>query len=92
MTTDHASLFIGGTWIAPNSTTRISVHSASTEELLGSVPEANEADVDAAVTAARRAFDAPGGWSQWEPARRAEVLDLLADEFDKRSENIFQAI
>ena len=36
--------------------------SASTEENIGSVPEAQEADVDAAVAAARRAFDDPDGW------------------------------
>lgn len=92
MTTDHGSLFIGGTWRAPKSQRRITVRSASTEEVLGSVPEASEADIDAAVEAARRAFDEPGGWSQWEPARRAEVLDRLADEYDKRAESIFQAI
>jgi acyl-CoA reductase-like NAD-dependent aldehyde dehydrogenase len=92
MTIDHDSLFIGSTWCTPRSTGRIIVRSASSEEILGSVPEAGETDVDAAIAAARRAFDAPGGWAQWEPARRADVLERFADEYDKRSEQIFQAV
>lgn len=64
------SLFIGGEWIPPTSSHRINVISASTEEHIGSVPEAREADVDAAVAAARAAFDDPSGWSQWSAADR----------------------
>lgn len=92
MTTDHSSLFIGSRWIEPQSSSRITVRSASTEEVIGSVPEASEADVDAAVAAARLAFDDPGGWATWEPARRAEVLDRLADEYEARAEQIFTAV
>jgi aldehyde dehydrogenase (NAD+) len=61
--TQHNTLFIGGEWIAPSSSRSITVVSASTEEVIGSVPEAQEADVDAAVDAARRAFDDPDGWA-----------------------------
>jgi acyl-CoA reductase-like NAD-dependent aldehyde dehydrogenase len=68
--------------VRPSSSARIEVTSASTEEDIGSVPEAAEAaeaDVDAAVAAARRAFDDPDGWSQWEPAARAAaVAELVA--------------
>jgi acyl-CoA reductase-like NAD-dependent aldehyde dehydrogenase len=52
------------------------------------VPEAQKADVDAAVAAARRAFDEPGGWSSWEPARRAAALDRLATELERRAPQI----
>lgn len=62
MLVSYDSLFIGGEWVRPSSAARIEVTSASTEENIGSVPEAQEADVDAAVAAARRAFDDPGGW------------------------------
>lgn len=92
MTTDYHSLFIGGTWTEPQSDSRITVYSASTEAVIGSVPEAGKADIDAAVTAARRAFDEAGGWAEWEPARRADVLDSLADEYDNRAEDIFRAV
>jgi len=92
MTTDHTQLLIGGAWTAPATSNRITVRSASTEEVLGSVPEASTSDVDAAVAAARRAFDDPNGWSTWDPARRAEVLDRLAQEYEKRADQIYAAV
>ncbi|OUS94383.1 aldehyde dehydrogenase [Rhodococcus sp. NCIMB 12038] len=92
MTIDHSSLFIGGQWVTPSSPHRIEVRSASTEERIGSVPEGAPADVDAAVTAARSAFDDPHGWSRWPAHRRAEILDRFADEYDKRGEEILYAI
>ena len=52
--TDFDKLLIGGEWVAPSSDQRIEVRSPATLELVGSVPEALEADVDAAVAAARR--------------------------------------
>jgi aldehyde dehydrogenase (NAD+) len=82
----YESLFIGGKWVAPTSSRTIDVVSASSEESLGSVPEAVEADVDAAVDAARRAFDGPHGWRTWNPADRATVLERLADALDSRAE------
>jgi acyl-CoA reductase-like NAD-dependent aldehyde dehydrogenase len=53
MVASYDSLFIGGEWVRPSSDARIQVNSASTEELIGSAPMAAEADVDAAVAAAR---------------------------------------
>ena len=92
MTDDRSRLYIGGRWTAPSSGDRITVRSASTEEVIGSVPEAAQADVDAAVSAARRAFDDPSGWATWAPGRRAEILERLADEYDARAEQIFRAL
>lgn len=85
-------LFIGGRWVAPTTADRIEVHSASTEELIGSVPEAHDADADAAVAAARRAFDAPGGWADWEPDRRIAALSSLADQLESRAEEMAQRV
>ena len=85
MTIDYDKLYIGGEWVAPSSSATYEVTSASTGEVIGRVPEGQEADIDAAVAAARRAFDDPTGWSQWEPARRAAAMESLADEFEKRS-------
>lgn len=92
MTVDYSALYIGGTWTAPLSERRIEVFSASTEELLGSVASATEADVDAAVSAARAAFDDPHGWSSWAPERRAEVLDRFAAELATRSDEIARRV
>jgi len=88
MPTSHDTLFIGGEWVSPSSPARITVRNASTEEVIGEVPEAAEADVDAAVAAARRAFGDPSGWSQWEPARRGEALERLAAELEQRAQEI----
>jgi acyl-CoA reductase-like NAD-dependent aldehyde dehydrogenase len=92
VTVDHADLLIGGVWTSPATSNRITVRSASTEEVIGSVPEASEADVDAAVAAARRAFDDPTGWSKWEPARRADLLDRLAEEYERRADQMYAAV
>jgi acyl-CoA reductase-like NAD-dependent aldehyde dehydrogenase len=89
---DYAELFIGGTWVKPSSNAVIKITSASTEGLIGTVPEAQNADVDAAVAAARRAFGEPGGWASWEPARRAAAMERLAAELDKRSEEMAQRV
>ncbi|MEC3853912.1 aldehyde dehydrogenase [Paenarthrobacter ureafaciens] len=91
-TTERTELFIGGDWRKPASSNRITVRSASTEEIIGSVPEAVEADIDHAVSAARTAFDDPAGWSTWEPADRAEKLRRLAEELDARAEEITRAV
>jgi aldehyde dehydrogenase (NAD+) len=91
-TVDHSQLFIGGSWQRPASTDRITVRSASTEAIIGSVPLAVEGDVDRAVAAARAAFDSPTGWSTWEPERRAQIMERFADEIEKRAEDLVQAI
>ncbi len=92
MQVSYDSLFIGGEWVRPSSAARIDVTSASTEEHIGSVPEGAEADVDAAVAAARRAFDDPDGWSQWEPSARGAAISRLAAELEARSAEMAQRV
>ena len=92
MSTHHDTLFLAGHFVPSRGDRTITVVSPSTEEVIGSVPEASPADVDTAVAGARTAFDDPAGWSSWEPAARAEVLDRFADELDKRTEDLLVAI
>jgi aldehyde dehydrogenase (NAD+) len=66
-------LFIGGRWVEPATDRKVQVVSPSTEELVATVPEAVEADVDAAVEAARRAFD-QGPWPGMGLKERLDVL------------------
>lgn len=89
---EHDSLFVGGEWRSPAGTGRITVVSPNTEEGLGSVPEGTEADIDAAVSAARAAFTDSNGWGGWSAAQRADAMERLADELDKRSEDIARAV
>ncbi|PXX58442.1 acyl-CoA reductase-like NAD-dependent aldehyde dehydrogenase [Nocardia tenerifensis] len=92
MTVDYGSLYIGGAWTRPSSGERIEAYSASTEELLGSVPAAGPADIDAAVAAARRAFDDPHGWATWEPAWRADYVERFAAELLARSDEMVRRV
>ncbi|MGQ0466984.1 MAG: aldehyde dehydrogenase [Sporichthyaceae bacterium] len=92
MTDVRDQLFIGGQWAAPASSRRIDVVSASTEESLGSVPEAQERDVDDAVAAARTAFHDPSGWSTWSAADRADAMERLAAALDARAPEIARTV
>ena len=53
----RTTLFIDGQWVAPDGTDVIEVINPATEQVIGSVPNGTAADVDAAVAAARGAFD-----------------------------------
>ena len=92
MTIDYDSLFIGGSWVQPSSSETIAVTSPSTGEPLGQVPEARDADADAAVTAARKAFDDPSGWAHWPPADRAAAMESLATQFETRGKDFARLV
>ncbi|MFF5521817.1 aldehyde dehydrogenase family protein [Streptomyces coeruleorubidus] len=49
-----------------------------------------QGDVDAAVAAARHAFDR-GGWSDLEPTARAEILARFVDELQQRTALIIES-
>ena len=78
--------FIGGDWVAPSTSRKIDVINSGTEELFLSVAEAQEADVDRAVAAAREAFDR-GPWPRLTHAERAQWLRKLADALEARAED-----
>lgn len=54
---ERTTLFIDGEWVPSAGTQAIGVVDPSTEEVFGTVPAGTAADVDAAVAAARAAFD-----------------------------------
>ena len=69
----YDKLFIGGKWVTPQGTGRIEVINPTTEQVIASVPDGTEADLDLAVAAAREAFD-HGPWPKMAPAERGAVL------------------
>ncbi|MEB3070267.1 aldehyde dehydrogenase family protein [[Mycobacterium] vasticus] len=69
---------IGGELVASASGETFDVLNPATEECVGSVAKAGQYEVDAAVSAARRAFD-DGRWSTLAPAQREASLHKLAD-------------
>ena len=81
--------YIGGEWVAPSSGDTIDVIDSGTEEHFFSVAEARAPDMDAAVTAARKAFD-EGPWPRMTHAQRAEYLRALGAGLAARAELIGQ--
>lgn len=71
--TEYDKLFIGGKWTKPSTSDVIEVRCPATGEYVGKVPMAAAADVDAAVAAARAAFD-NGPWPSTPPHERAAVI------------------
>ncbi|HSV79484.1 MAG TPA: aldehyde dehydrogenase family protein, partial [Ramlibacter sp.] len=70
-------LYVGGLWVEARMGGRIEVISPNTEDVIATVAEAGEADIDAAVAAAREAFDR-GPWPRLDPAERADWLRKLS--------------
>ena len=82
-------LFIGGEWTVPSSRESIDVHNAGNGEVMGRVPAGGEKDVDAAVRAARGAFEA---WASTPAATRADYLQKISDGLKARSEELARTI
>ena len=77
-------LFIDGRWVAPSSPKRLNPVNPATEEVITSVAEATESDMDKAVDAARRAFD-EGPWPRLSHVERGEYVMKLAQLLEQRT-------
>lgn len=81
------SLFIGGEWVAPKAGGAIEVVSPHTEQVSAVVAEASEADMDAAVAAAREAFE-DGPWPRMSVAERGAVLRKMTEILRERQSEL----
>lgn len=87
--TDHVSiekrygLFINGEFVAPQSGRYFDTINPATEEKLSRVAEANSADVDKAVKAARDAYRKV--WSRMRPAERGKYIYRIARIIQERA-------
>ncbi|WP_225783068.1 aldehyde dehydrogenase family protein [Xenophilus sp. Marseille-Q4582] len=79
---DH---YIGGRRVP--SAERFALHSPIDQRLLGEVCEGGATEVDAAITAAARAFPA---WSAMTAAERLPYLERFAEEIGKRADDFCQ--
>ncbi|KEY66965.1 hypothetical protein S7711_05085 [Stachybotrys chartarum IBT 7711] len=77
-------LFINNEWVEGVDKQKFEVINPSTEEVITSVCEGTEKDVDAAVSAARKAFNTT--WKETTPHQRGVLLNKLADLAEKNSE------
>jgi aldehyde dehydrogenase (NAD+) len=79
--------FIGGKWVpAASGKTFETIHPA-TEEVICNVAEGDKADVDAAVDAAREAFD-NGPWRTMDARDRGALMYKLAELIEEEAEEL----
>ncbi|MDQ6615429.1 MAG: aldehyde dehydrogenase family protein [Actinomycetota bacterium] len=86
---DRDRLYIDGQWVPPSGTGTIDVINATTEEVMGRVPDGSGADVDRAVNAARGAF---GPWSATDRDERAKSLRRITEGLQARMMDIATVI
>src|SRR6056297_4169150 len=79
-------LFIGGKFVEPKSGEHFKTINPATEEVLSEVAEAGQADVDAAVKAARKAYEKT--WSKMSGKDRAKYLFRIARIIQERSREL----
>lgn len=77
-------LFIDGEWCDADDGRAFTVHEPATGAAIATVASAGNADIDRAVVAARRAFDA-GPWPHMPPSERANILHKITDMLEERS-------
>jgi aldehyde dehydrogenase (NAD+) len=77
-------LFINNEWVEGVDKKTFETINPTTEEVICSVSEATEKDVDLAVSAARKAFE--GEWKQTTPQTRSTLLIKLAELAEKNTD------
>ncbi len=85
---DSRRFFIGGAWTRPDRP-ELDVINPATEEPVGKILMGNADDVDAAVQAARRAFERYGESSQDE---RIALLERIVRVYERRLDDVARAI
>ena len=77
--------YIDGQWVDPVEPSTLDVVNPATEEVYGQISLGSAADVDAAVAAARRAFES---YSQTTRQERIDLLQTILNEFKKRQDEV----
>lgn len=87
---EKKKLYIGGEWVSPASQATIDIISPYTEELVGRVPDGCEADMNAAVSAARQALVGP--WADYSAEDRAQLIAKLSAAIGARMQEFAEII
>ncbi len=82
--------YVAGKWVDPGGE-RFKSYNPFTGEVLSSAPQSDAKAVDAAVSAARRAFD-KGEWRWLKGSQRAAALLTFADKLEERAKPISELI
>jgi len=80
-------LLIDNEWIRSASGKTFSTINPATGDVIAEISEADSADVDKAVRAARRAFDR-GSWRKTAAAERGRLLNRLADLIEQHADEL----
>jgi len=88
---EYGAFYIDGAWQAPRSKDVFTVISPRSEERIGSVPAASPADIDAAVAAARRAFD-DTDWPRLPAVERGALCARLAAAINEHRDELAELI
>jgi aldehyde dehydrogenase (NAD+) len=81
--------WVGGNEVHASAGATFETHDPGSGAKLATVPHLGDNDVDAAVSAAQRAFE-KSGWASLPPNERGALLHRLADEVERRSKTIAQ--
>ena len=79
-------MFVEGDWRLSEDGGTDEVLNPSTGEVIAEVQSGTEADVDRAVSAARRAFE--NGWSETTPAGRSRMLLAFAERIESDGDEL----
>ena len=80
-------MLIGGKWVDSVSGKTFETYNPATGEVLAHVAEGEQADIDLAVRAARKAFES-GPWPEMSPSERGKLLWKLAELIDQNGEEL----
>jgi len=80
-------LLIDGRWVEAGSGRAFEVRDPSSDQVVARVAEGEAADVDAAVAAAKRAFE-DSEWSRMKPCDRERLLHRLADLIERDADDL----
>jgi len=80
-------MYVDGKWVGAESGATMDVVNPANGKVFATAPKGDEKDVDAAVDAAREAFD-KGIWSSKTPAERSTVLWRFADMIEQNAASL----
>ena len=80
-------LFIDGKWVDSVSGKTFDTINPATEEVITSIAEGDSADIDLAVTAARKAFE-DGPWRKTDARERGKILLRVMDLIEKNKDEL----
>src|SRR5215471_16645419 len=83
--TDHREFYIDGKWVSPLKRSDFAVVNPATEEPVASISLGSAADVDTAVSAAKKAFAA---WSETYRGERLALLRRIIEIYQGKNEDI----